>query len=175
MANTGLTLLTGAPAKNQILDTSEISPTIWSILKILISDSHGAGILNRLLLHSTPPAFSLLHCNDSHSIFQPRQLSWSLCHPQNTIKNRIPKKTITWPCIVRREGAMLAIWRSGCEALGSLSCDRKPGFCVIGQRSVKVGTMLTMRNVWLGAAGSLMLKARHTSACWPEVKAQSWG
>ena len=28
VANTGLTLLTGAPAKNQILDTSEISPTI---------------------------------------------------------------------------------------------------------------------------------------------------
>ena len=49
VANTGLTLLTGALAKNQILDTSEISATIWSILKILISDSHGAGILNRLL------------------------------------------------------------------------------------------------------------------------------
>ena len=49
VANTGLALLTGSPSKNQILDTSEISATIWSILKILISDSHGAGILNRQL------------------------------------------------------------------------------------------------------------------------------
>ena len=49
VANTGLALLTGSPSKNQILDTSEISATIWSILKILISDRHGAGILNRQL------------------------------------------------------------------------------------------------------------------------------
>ena len=81
VANTGLALLTGSPSKNQILDTSEISATIWSILKILISDRHGAGILNRQL-QSTFYATRrlLLHLNLCLQLFNKLNIVKSHCY-----------------------------------------------------------------------------------------------